>query len=267
MNSKFNTIKKIALRMVISLGVLAVAAVIFLYGKYISKYNNLVLYTNPSGSQQIYILGTIHEYHFNRLLGFSYLDVQNAVANIQPDLLLLEVDQQVFEEHGVVKSPVEMLPLWCYAQDNRIAVKGVDWFEVNDGSRSWTTDKVRDDHIFANTLAAIKDEPVVLVVLGATHRMEQSKRFEAQGYKPVKIPDKSALYRGNDGDDFAYPEGTIPELEKQISYWQTVAPHKAMAVTTQNSQGRDYWLNRYVKLIASLEKLKQEIFTPNRLYQ
>ncbi|WFA09226.1 hypothetical protein [Tissierella sp. Yu-01] len=107
-----------------------------LYFKYIHKENNLVLYINEDNTQKVYILGTIHEYNFKSFLNYSYLDVQNVIENIRPDLLLLEVGQETYNEYGVVKSPVEMIPLWCYALEEGMRVNGVDWFEVTENSRS-----------------------------------------------------------------------------------------------------------------------------------
>lgn len=238
-----------------------------LYFRYIYKENNLVLYINKENTQNVYILGTIHEYHFKSLLNYSYLNVQNVIESIRPDLLLLEVDQETYNEYGVIKSPVEMIPLWCYATEQGISVKGVDWFEVTENSRSWTTNKERDDHIFENTMASIGDEPVVLIILGATHRIEQAKRLEDSGYKQQRIPNKTALFISENNNKFEYPANTVDELKKQVEYWNTVAPNKAIAITSENSEGRNYWVNRYKKLTDSLKEIEEDIFVPNSLYR
>ena len=222
---------------------------------------------NEDNTQKVYILGTIHEYHFESILNYSYLNVQNVIENVRPDLLLLEVDQEIYKEYGVIKSPVEMIPLWCYASEQGISVKGVDWFKVTEKSRSWTTNEERDDHIFDNTMASIGDEPVVLIILGATHRIEQAKRFEKAGYKQQDIPGKTALFINDNISRFEYPVNTVVELEKQMEYWKTVALDKAIAVTAENSEGRSYWVNRYKKLNVSLQEIKEDIFVPNSLYK
>lgn len=248
--------------------VMAIALMLsILYFRYIYKENNLVLYINKDNTQKVYILGTIHEYHFESLLNYSYLNVQNVIENIRPDLLLLEVDQETYNEYGVIKSPVEMIPLWCYASEQGISVKGVDWFEVTENSRSWTTNKERDDHIFENTVASIGDEPVVLIILGATHRIEQAKRFEDSGYKQQRIPNKADLFINDNNNKFEYPTNTVSELKKQVEYWNTVALNKAIAITTENSEGRNYWVNRYKKLTNSLKEIEENIFVPNSLYR
>lgn len=238
--------------------VLIVAA---LYRKYVDKESNLVLYTSPDNTQQIYILGTIHEYHFNPLLGYAYPEVQNVLDLIKPDLLLLEVDQEVFERYGVIKSPIEMIPLWCRATESGIPVKGIDWFEVTKDSRSWTTDKIRDDHIFNRSVAAIGSEAVVLIIVGATHRIEQANRFEAEGFQRQEIADKSLFFGEPNIDEFKYPAATVAEVDKQIEYWRTTAPEKAIAVTDASSRSRSYWLNHYQKLIDSLLKIRNNILS------
>lgn len=222
---------------------------------------------NEDNTQKVYILGTIHEYHFKSFLNYSYLDVQAVIENIRPDLLLLEVDQEVYNEYGVVKSPVEMIPLWCYALEEGIRVKGVDWFEVTEKSRSWTTNKERDDHIFENIMTSVDKEPTVLIILGATHRMEQAKRFENSGYKKHEILNKPAFFTTEIIDKFEYPVNTVAELEKQIGYWETVALNKSISVTAENSEGRKYWINRYKKLTTLLQEIKEEIILPNLIYE
>ncbi|WFA09277.1 hypothetical protein [Tissierella sp. Yu-01] len=244
---------------------IAVITLSILYFKYIHKENNLVLYMNGDNTQKIYILGTIHEYHFKSYLNYSYLDVQNVIENIRPDLLLLEVDQETYNEYGVVKSPVEMIPLWCYALEEGMSVKGVDWFEVTEKSRSWTTNKERDDHIFENIMASVENESTVLIILGSTHRIEQANRFENSGYKKHEIFNKPAFFINESIDKFEYPVNTVDELEKQIEYWETVALNKSIAVTTENSEGRKYWVNRYKKLTTSLQEIKEDIIVPNLL--
>lgn len=265
-----NHMKKFLKPMLIAIAFVVFAMILassFLYLKYIDKEHNLVLYTNEDHTQEVYILGTIHEYHFKPLLNYSYLDVQNVIDNTKPDLLLLEVDQEIYNDYGVIKSPVEMIPLWCYAKEQGINVKGVDWFKVTEESRSWTTNAERDDHIFENTMKSIGDEPVVLIILGATHRIEQAKRFERSGYQQQEIQNRTACFTSNSNHMFQYPASTVAELEKQIEYWNTIAPDKAIAATDEDSKGRSYWVNRYQELIVSLQEIKETIIVPNSLYK
>lgn len=141
---------KIIMILLATLFMAALAVLLCLYFKFVHKESNIVLLKQENSAQEIFILGTVHEYHFNRFFDYSIVDIKNAIDKIQPDLVLLEVDPNTIDKYGVIKSPIEVIPLWCYAKKREIAVKGVDWFEVTGESRSWTTNKNRDDHIFDN---------------------------------------------------------------------------------------------------------------------
>lgn len=92
------TKKKLIIISLILLFVFILATLSFLYSKYIDKENNLILLKNEDKEQSIYILGTIHEYHFKKILGYSYLDIKNVMDNLDLDLILLEVEQEVFDK-------------------------------------------------------------------------------------------------------------------------------------------------------------------------
>lgn len=237
------------------------------YFKYVHKESNIVLLKQESSSQEIYILGTVHEYHFNRLLGYSIVDIQNTIDNIKPDLLLLEADQNTIDNYGVIESPIEMIPLWCYAKECDIAVRGVDWFEATEDSRSWTTDTNRDDHIFENIVNSIDDEQKILIILGSRHRIEQTKRFKNAGWQIEIMPNVHNIFVGESVDEFIYPADTQKEIEKQIEYWKTVAVDKAILATSDGSTGRKYWLDRYVELSQSVQDILDEIILKNKVFR
>lgn len=238
----------------------------FLYSKYIDKENNLVLLKNEDNEQSIYILGTIHEYHFKKILRYSYLDIKNVIDNVDPDLILLEVDQEVFDKFGVIKSPIEMVPLWCYAVEKGIPVKGVDWFNFSENSRSWTTDQERDDNIFKNVVKSIDNESRVLIIVGSVHRIEQTKRFKKLGYKQKDVKDKENLYETNESSEFTYPKNTVVEVEKQIDYWKGEALKRVYDQTTENSKGHKYWIKHYDNLAKMMDELLEKIFIPDELF-
>ena len=266
MGIKMKTKKRLIIISLFMLFALLVVTLSFLYNKYIDKENNLVLLKKENKQQSIYILGTIHEYHFKKILGYSYLDIQNVIGNIEPELILMEVDQDVFDKLGVIKSPIEMVPLWCYAVEKGIPVKGVDWFKFSEDSRSWTTDKERDDNIFTNILKSIGDESNVLIIVGSAHRIEQRKRFENLGYRQQNIEDKKNLFRNNEKSTFTYPKNTIVEIEKQIDYWENEALNRMYAQTTKNSNGQKYWIKHYKRLVSMIEKLLEKVFITDEMF-
>lgn len=238
-----------------------------LYFKFVKKESNIVLLNKQNSSQQIYILGTIHEYHFNKSLGYSIAHIYNAIDNIKPNLILLEVDQNIYDEHNVIASPIEMIPIWCYAKENNIAVKGVDWFEVNENSRSWTTDKNRDDNIFNNIMDSVKEEQKILIILGSRHRIEQTTRFKNAGYKALKIPNVDKIFKVKNTGEFVYPKNTQHEVQKQINYWRTTAIDEVIKVTDSDSEGRKYWIKGFNKTSQLVQNILDEIIVKNKVYK
>ena len=263
---KMKTKKKLIIISLFLLVAFVLVTLSFLYSKYIDKENNLILLKNDDKEQSIYILGTIHEYHFKKILGYSYLDIKNVMDNLDPDLILLEVEQEVFDKFGVIKSPIEMVPLWCYAVEKGIPVKGVDWFDFSENSRSWTTDQERDDNIFNNVVKSIDDESRVLIILGSVHRIEQTKRFKNLGYKQKNVKDKENLFENNENSEFAYPKNTVEEVEKQINYWKSEALNRVYDQITKNSKGQKYWIKHYDNLVKMMDELIEKIFIPDELF-
>ena len=68
-------------------------------------------------------------------------------------------------------------------------------------------------------------------------------------------------------DQDTYNEYGVVKSPVEIEYWNTVAPEKAIAVTDEESEGRNYWVNRYQKLVVSLQEIKENILIPNALYK
>ena len=79
----------------------AAATAAFLWNRYLNK-NSLIRGFETQGGQQVYLLGTFHENHFDRWLGYSMEDVLSAVENVDPDVVFLEARESVLEEYGVV---------------------------------------------------------------------------------------------------------------------------------------------------------------------
>lgn len=109
--TKAKRARKITMFLLATLIIAALVVLVCLYFKFVHKESNIVLLKQGNSAQEIYILGTVHEYHFHRLLGYSIVDIKNVIDNIQPDLVLLEVDQNTINEYGVIKSLIEMVPL------------------------------------------------------------------------------------------------------------------------------------------------------------
>lgn len=244
----------------------AVIAAVFLHN-YLKKENNLVMFKTENKSQEIYILGTIHNHHFNKLFDYSIVNIQSTIDAIDPDLILVEVRQDSVDNYDALDGPIEMVFAWSYAKEAGIEVKGIDWFELSENRRANKTDDLRDDHIFDNIMATIQDESKVMIICGVAHRVEQSKRFIENRYTQVVLKDKASYFNNLSTDSFVYPTSMTAELKKQIVFWETIAIDEAKKGTTEESNGRQYWLKQLKNVAKSSNVFLDEYITPNKLYR
>lgn len=197
----------------------AAAVAAFLWNRYLNK-NSLIRGFETQEGQQVYLLGTFHENHFDRWLGYSMEDVLSAVENVDPDVVFLEARQSVLEEYGVVDGPVDMAVVYSYCTQNRIPAALVDWWVVDNEYRSNTTNEKRDDRIFANIsekLKKIRSGSKVLIVCGAGHFYEQADRLLQHGARRLRLTDPGACFEA-DGGTFHYPEN-VEEVWEQRAYF------------------------------------------------
>ncbi len=188
-------------KVIISILIAVVLAVIILLvvrirmnRSYMAKENNLVMFEAQGGASEIYILGTIHGAHFEESSNYSLADIQSVIDTVQPDILLVEARQETFDNHGVIDGPFEMIFAWSYAEAGGIPVRGIDWWRITEDAQSNTTTAERDDHIYENIMAESAGYKKVLVLCGATHRIEQSKRFSDNGHDEKKLSRKSDYF-------------------------------------------------------------------------
>ncbi|MCO7127847.1 hypothetical protein NIE88_19040 [Sporolactobacillus shoreicorticis] len=59
-----------------------------LWNKYLNK-NTFLQRFEASQNQDVYLLGTFHETHFNKWVNYSMEDVLSVVENVRPDVVLL----------------------------------------------------------------------------------------------------------------------------------------------------------------------------------
>ncbi len=246
--------------------ILAVSVIQFLIMSHFNKENNLLLYTTEDGLQQIYILGTIHNEHFNKKYKYSIADIQNVINAVKPDLLLLEVRQETVEKYKALDGPIEMIYAWCYAVENSINVKGIDWWNITDDTKPNTTDNERDDNIFENTIESIGENKTVLIICGATHRVEQGKRFSNNGYIKTTL-DTKQYFNINPKSEFTYPKTMSLEIHNKINYCQTGIIEEIINGTKENSKERKMWLKKANDLILYLKSVDNELVIPNKLYK
>jgi len=201
---------------------LSVAGV--LWNRYLNK-NSLLRHYEAPGKQDIFLLGTLHENHFNRWFNYSMEDVLSVVANVSPDVVFIEAREDIFREYAVVDGPVDMAVLYSYCVDHGLAIELIDWWVVDNDFRSNSTDNRRDDHIFENIescLSEYDEDTTVLVVCGAGHFYEQASRMKGAGFERVSI-DRPLNYFDGDGE-FAYPDSIEKVWEARAFFYAYTYP-------------------------------------------
>lgn len=216
---KRSKIKNRILIAVVIVLIVAAVALGMLWNKYLNKNSLFEKYETPKG-QEVYLLGTLHENHFSKWLNYSMEDILSVVENLQPDVVFIEAREEYFNCYGVMDGPIDMAIVDSYCIDNKIPVKMVDWWAVDNIYKSNTTSDKRDDMIFTNIVNRLKttgDDSKVLIVCGSGHFYEQAKRFLNGGFEKQKIKNISA-YFDNQDKVFKYPV-SIENVWKQRAYF------------------------------------------------
>lgn len=205
-----------------------VAFLIFLFvvwNRYLNKYSLLTRYVT-SKEQDVYILGTFHTYHFNKLLNYSMEDMLSVIENVEPDVVFIEAREEYFQQYGVVDGPIDMSVAYSYCLDNNIQVEMIDWWVVDNNYQSGTTSDVRDDNIFNNIkikLQNLEKNKKVLVICGAGHFYEQQNRFEEEGFIKKRVLSKKSYFI-SDNKFFSYPTNLINTWEKRAYFYSYTYP-------------------------------------------
>lgn len=260
-------------KVVISILVAVVLTVIILlvvrtrmYQSYMTKEDNLLMFEAQGATSEIYILGTIHGAHFEESSNYSLADIQSAIDVIEPDILLVEARQETFDNHGVIDGPFEMIFAWSYAEAGGIPVRGIDWWRITEDAQSNTTTAERDDHIYENITAESAGYEKVLVLCGATHRIEQRKRFSDNGHDEKKLSGKSDYFNTVSPESFTYPKTLRAHLEDKAEWSKTVILEEITAGTAEGGEARQQWLQNAANLVASIERMQNELVDANSLF-
>ncbi len=265
------TKKTLIKRILIAFGAAIVAIVLLIGGTYLYqlwniKEDNLVMFRSQDSQTEYYILGTIHGEHLNTKNNYSIANVQSVIDTVKPDVLLVEIRQETYDNYGVLDGPFEMLYAWSYAETAGIPVKGIDWWHITEDTQSNSTNAERDDHIYENILAESAEYEKVLVLCGTAHRIEQSKRFAENGYTEVKLQDKSAYFGNGSPEGFTYPATLRTRLEDKAEWSKTAILDEIAAGTSDGSEAREQWLNNAENMVVTIERMLSEIVDVNALY-
>ena len=270
MANRIKNKSKIKNVILIALAVILIVALVVLgqlWNRYLNKNSLLGKFETPK-EQEVYLLGTLHKDHFNKWVNYSMEDILSVVENVKPDVVFIEAREESFKDYGVVDGPIDMSVVYSYCIDNDIPIEMVDWWVVDNGFKSNTTNDKRDDMIFANIankLETVEADSKVLVVCGSGHFYEQEERFRNDGFEKQELKGKAAYFDDQD-KEFEYPDG-VENVWEQRAYFY--------AYTFPEIVGRDNTLNNEVKAEFTegdhgayyKQQLKYcELFSNNELY-
>ena len=233
---------------------------------YVTKENNLSLFRSQELTPEIYILGTIHSAHFDKSSNYSLADIQSVIDTVQPDILLVEARQETFDNLGVIDGPFEMMFAWSYAETEGIPVRGIDWWHITEDTQSNTTTAERDDHIYENIIAESAGYDKILVLCGATHRIEQSKRLSENGYEEKKLSGKPDFFNAVSPEGFTYPAPLQAHLENKAEWSKTAILDEIAAGTAEGGEARRQWLQNAENMAVSIDRMLGELVNTNALY-
>lgn len=257
MNKVKKVIKKILITFVILLiMILGISAA--WYYKNIYKYNQIAEYKNDR-NQEIYILGTYHSQHFNKIMNYSMEDIASCIKNVYPDVVFIEAREKTFVESNVIDGPIDMILSYSYCVENGIDVEMIDHWEINNDTRPNTTDDSRDDKIYGNIsekLSKYDEGCRVLIVCGDTHFHEQGKRFKNAGLKRVKIENKDMIFDSE--GEFRYPEIMADVIDDKIAYINSDLKDFINTNVT-DTESRQMWLDTTESLTQILKKQAETV--------
>jgi len=76
--------------------------------------------------QMIYLLGTLYHLHEHKDSVYPLSDIQSAIEIINPDVLLVEDRQDLWDDYEITYTAQELCWAWHYALEKGIAVRDID---------------------------------------------------------------------------------------------------------------------------------------------
>lgn len=258
-------------RIFIGLAVVSAAVVLvlgMLWNRYLNKNSLIEKYKSPQ-EQEVYLLGTLHENHFNKWVHYSMEDILSAVNYVDPGVVLLEAREEYLEGYGVMDGPIDMAVVYSYCMDNDIPVEMVDWWVVDNKYQSNTTSAKRDDMIFANIdnkIKAMNADTKVLVICGAGHFYEQSKRFLNSGFEKQKIENRASYFKRKE-KNFEYPVSVENVWEKRAYFYAYIYPEIISKDETLDCSTKSEFTEGNHDAFYNQQLKYCELFSKNELYK
>lgn len=221
---KRKRIKKIIGIVLLLIVITAVLVLGILWNTYLNKHNLLKKFESPRG-QEVYVLGTLHDYHFEKWANYSIANILGVIHQLQPDAVFIEARETYFDEYGVIDGPVDMAVAYSYCVDNDVPTELIDWWEVDNDYKTSSTDQQRDDMIFSNIemkLNSFNKTSKILILCGTGHLYEQSERFLENGFKKLRLSKTANLFEGS--NPFSYPQSSAEIWEQRAYFYAYTYP-------------------------------------------
>ncbi len=179
-------------------------------------------------NQLVYSVGTIHDKHLVKANHYSLSDLQNLVSNLNPDYIFIESRPVAKQNADAIDGPLEMIFLYCFAEENNIPVRFIDSWEISDDETPTSTDDLRDNEIFKlinRNLTEIDENKTIVIFYGTDHFYFQKPRYEKAGWIENNIDNAKQLFE-NEGETFTYPGSMKSEVLKSIEYYTEDLPEE-----------------------------------------
>ena len=148
-----------------------------------TRNKSLRKYVNAK-DQVVYILGTIRSKHLSEEK-YSLMHIEAIIANLAPELLLIESKLEKIANEELVDGTIEMLYAYFIAKEEGVRVKGIDWRKKTVEFRKSSI--LRENKMFANLINAINNSHVSLVLTGFSHAIKFDKKMKLCGFKRIKV--------------------------------------------------------------------------------
>ncbi len=234
---------------------------------YINLKNFTVKKIVMNDNQDIYVMGTFHQEHFERYANYSIDEMINAIVSIDPDVVFIEAREESFAENGVVDGPIDMCIAYSYCINNNIPIEMIDYWKVDNNYKAGTTTDDRDDHIHENIMDKMKlyENKKILVICGFGHLNAQTKRLLADGGKTERIRNITALFQ-SDIANFSYPSSICEVWEQRTLFYAHTYPKIVQADDSINDDIKAMWPEDENNGFYNWQMKYCELFKNNHLY-
>lgn len=254
-------------RVIITVSVILILIVLTAVTLYVNLKNFTVKKVLMTDGQEIYLMGTFHDYHFKQYANYSIEEMINAINNIEPDVVFIEARENSFVEYGVVDGPIDMCIAYCYCIDNNIPVEMIDYWKIDNDFKANTTTNERDDCIHENIMEKLNlyENQRILVICGFGHLSAQTNRLIESGGQSEYISHMPSLFN-KETLDFTYPSQICDVWEQRVLFYGHTVPKLVQADDTLNEDTKASWEEDENNTFYDHQMKYCELFQNNKLY-